>query len=180
MKTVQKGFTLIELMIVVAIIGILAAIAIPAYQDYTVRSQVTEGLNLAADYKTGVAEFFASTGTWPKNEQGIVGANAGAKAGRYVSNVVVTNGTVQVTYGQDANAAIKTNRLDIQPFVNNNLDVAWACGNANAPAGTNSDITVVASGCTDTTNGVCASDALATTVQDKYMPSNCRTGYGGN
>ena len=65
LKSVQKGFTLIELMIVIAIIGILAAIAIPAYQDYTVRAQVTEGLNLAGDLKAAVAEDFANTGLWP-------------------------------------------------------------------------------------------------------------------
>ncbi len=65
MKTLQKGFTLIELMIVIAIIGILAAIAIPAYQDYTIRAQVTEGLNLAGALKAGIAEFYAQNGSWP-------------------------------------------------------------------------------------------------------------------
>ncbi len=65
MKTIQKGFTLIELMIVVAIIGILAAIAIPAYQDFTIRAQVTEGLNLASSIKASVAEYYSDHGTWP-------------------------------------------------------------------------------------------------------------------
>ena len=65
MKVIQKGFTLIELMIVVAIIGILAAIAIPAYQDYTIRAQVTEGLTLAGDLKAGIAEYTAQVGEWP-------------------------------------------------------------------------------------------------------------------
>ena len=65
LKQVQKGFTLIELMIVVAIIGILAAIAIPAYQDYTIRAQVTEGLNLADGLKVAVADYYTQNGTWP-------------------------------------------------------------------------------------------------------------------
>src|ERR1700677_3675390 len=65
LKTVQKGFTLIELMIVIAIIGILAAIAIPAYQNYTIRSQVTEGLSLADGWKTSISEYYAQNGKFP-------------------------------------------------------------------------------------------------------------------
>ncbi len=65
MKTLQKGFTLIELMIVIAIIGILAAIAIPAYQNYTIRAQVTEGLSLAAGWKTAISEYYAQNGAFP-------------------------------------------------------------------------------------------------------------------
>jgi type IV pilus assembly protein PilA len=170
MKTLQKGFTLIELMIVVAIIGILAAIAIPAYQDYTIRSQVSEGLTLSADIKAGIAEYLAQTGSWPLNlvEVGL-GSNPAAKDARYVSQIDVNTGTIQITYGRDANSRIDTLRLDLQPRVNQNGDVVWVCGNANDPLNADPDPG-------DGTDSV----AGATTVLDKHMPASCRTGFGGS
>src|SRR4026209_263454 len=100
MKSVQKGFTLIELMIVVAIIGILAAIAIPAYQDYTVRSKVTEGLNLASSAKVSVAEGFQSNDMNGVNA-GAASWNQNFTATKYVSNVGInpSTGVITITYG---------------------------------------------------------------------------------
>ena len=159
-KQIQKGFTLIELMIVVAFIGILAAIAIPAYQDYTIRAQVTEGLNLAGAVKAAVAETFANTGTWPA-----ANVNAGLDAtptdisGKYVSAVTVTNGVINITYtGSQASTALSANpNLTIRPGLSVNNDVAWVCGRHAVPTG----ITVVG--------------ANTTSVLDKYLPQVCRT-----
>src|ERR1700750_744654 len=107
LKQVQKGFTLIELMIVIAIIGILAAIAIPAYQDYTIRSQVTEGLNLAGSIKAEVAEYFAQNGAWPTSITGGAGTLGHAvtevPSGKYVSGIAInTAGTLVITYSNTA------------------------------------------------------------------------------
>src|SRR6188472_3559082 len=97
-RIANAGFTLIELMIVVAIIGILAAIAIPAYQDYTIRAQVSEGMNLAAAAKAAVAETFLNTGTAPTNRTAAgMSANAADTRGKYVTGVLVTNGVIQIT-----------------------------------------------------------------------------------
>src|SRR6202008_2360443 len=158
MKSLQKGFTLIELMIVVAIIGILAAIAIPAYQDYTIRAQVTEGLNLAADLKAAVAEQFAQTGAWPANNAA-VGITA-VKSGKYVSGVTIATGTIQITYSSAAPQIANTNLngliLGIRPTVSPNGDVIWNCGYKAAIGA-------------DPASG--ASAAPGTTVTAKYLPS---------
>jgi len=173
MKTLQKGFTLIELMIVVAIIGILAAIAIPAYQDYTIRSQVSEGMSLAASVKTAVAEQFANDGTWPTTltDLGIVDA-AGAETppfGKYVSSVDMAGpGTILITYSStapyQANSAIDGQTVALQPYLSDNQDVIWRCGQAPVPDGTDTDPA-----------GTASVDSLANTnVLPKYMPSACR------
>jgi len=126
MKQVQKGFTLIELMIVVAIIGILAAVAIPAYQDYTVRSQVSEGLSLAAGAKTSVAEYYTQRGTFPSdNDEAGMATNTDI-SGTYVTQVNVNSGVIEVTYGNDANTAIASEVLVLSPIANAG-SIEWNC-----------------------------------------------------
>src|SRR6195256_578502 len=129
LKQVQKGFTLIELMMVVAIIGILAAIAIPAYQDYTIRSQVTEGMNLASAVETGVAEYYANTGSWPTTLTLAGGDSANKPSGKYVSSVdVAGTGVITVIYGNQANNNVTGQSLTLTPGLSANNDVAWICG----------------------------------------------------
>ena len=98
MKRVQQGFTLIELMIVVAIIGILAAIAIPQYAEYTNRARVSEGLQLAAGAKTAVAEYFSSQNTWPADNNDAGVAAATDIKGNNVTSVTVANGAITIAY----------------------------------------------------------------------------------
>ncbi|ENS8022790.1 pilin [Neisseria gonorrhoeae] len=108
MNTLQKGFTLIELMIVIAIVGILAAVALPAYQDYTARAQVSEAILLAEGQKSAVTEYYLNNGEWPENNTSAgVASSATDIKGKYVKEVKVENGVVTA----DATNAIETKHL---------------------------------------------------------------------
>jgi type IV pilus assembly protein PilA len=125
----MQGFTLIELMIVVAIIAILAAIALPAYQDYLIRSQVSEGAVLADGAKTAVAEFYSNKGTWPNANISAGLAAPASIAGKYVSSVTVATGIITSTYGNQANSKIATKALVFSP-ADAGGSVTWNCKTA--------------------------------------------------
>jgi len=155
MKAIQKGFTLIELMIVVAIIGILAAIALPAYQDYTIKAQVSEGPQLSEGLKTAISEYYASYGNWPADMTAI-GYGTQVISGSYVTSISQAGGGITVTYGQKANAKVSASHLGITGAVDQNGDIAWVCGSATTPAGF-------------TTGTAGTTDVLA-----KYLPATCK------
>lgn len=147
MKKAQQGFTLIELMIVVAIIGILAAIAVPAYQDYSIRAKVTEGLNLAGAAKLAVAESYVAEGRFLGASNTSYGLPTAASiSGDHVTSVGVGgNGVITVTYGTLGGTA-DNGTVQLQPSTANAGSMTWNClpaGGAPMPA--------------------------------KYLPSTCRT-----
>ncbi|EOG0317762.1 pilin, partial [Neisseria gonorrhoeae] len=114
MNTLQKGFTLIELMIVIAIVGILAAVALPAYQDYTARAQVSEAILLAEGQKSAVTGYYLNHGEWPENNTSAGVASSDKIKGKYVQKVEVAKGVVTATMKSDGvNKEIKDKRLSL-------------------------------------------------------------------
>ena len=148
-------------MIVVAIIGILAAIAIPAYQDYTIRAQVTEGMNMAAAAKAAVAETWMARGVAPASRT-VAGMTPTATdtSGKFVTGVNVLNGEIIVSYGNTAHLNILNATLVLTPYLSVDNSVSWQCAFGLPPTGA----TVMGAGPT------------ASTIQERYLPSNCRTG----
>ncbi|HFA4751499.1 TPA: pilin [Neisseria gonorrhoeae] len=165
MNTLQKGFTLIELMIVIAIVGILAAVALPAYQDYTARAQVSEAILLAEGQKSAVTEYYLNHGEWPKNNDSAGVASASKIIGKYVKEVEVNNGVVTATMKSDGvNNEIQGKKLSLWARRQDG-SVKWFCGQPVTRTEANAkDDTVTAAN--DAGNG--------TNIETKHLPSTCR------
>ncbi len=129
MQKEQQGFTLIELMIVVAIIGILAAIAIPAYQDYTIRAQIFEGLILSAGAKLAVSEYFMDRGAWPADNDEAGLADKHDIIGKYTEHVEVEDNVIEIKFGYDVHAKIMDEKIELTA-VNNAGSISWTCASA--------------------------------------------------
>ncbi|HGK6095546.1 TPA: pilin [Neisseria meningitidis] len=162
MNTLQKGFTLIELMIVIAIVGILAAVALPAYQDYTARAQVSEAILLAEGQKSAVTEYYLNHGIWPANNNSAGVATSTDIKGKYVQSVEVKNGVVTATMASsNVNNEIKGKKLSLWAKRQNG-SVKWFCG---LPVARTDKATA-----NDDVNKATGNNEIDT----KHLPSTCR------
>ncbi|HGG9953764.1 TPA: pilin [Neisseria meningitidis] len=160
MNTLQKGFTLIELMIVIAIVGILAAVALPAYQDYTARAQVSEAILLAEGQKSAVTEYYLNHGIWPGDNSDAGVASSTDIKGKYVKSVEVKNGVVTATMASSGvNNEIKGRKLSLWAKRQNG-SVKWFCGQPVER--------------TDTDEVTADSADTDGKIDTKHLPSTCR------
>ena len=153
----------VALILPVPFMGILAAIAIPAYQDYTIRAQIAEGMNLAAAAKAAVAETFLNTGVVPQDREDAGMSRAGTDTrGKYVSSVEIFEGRIDITYGGEANRIIAGQVLSITPYGSgptvDSLSVVWRCGHAPIPTEATHEIAPYRMG----------------NIEPKYLPAACR------
>ncbi|HGF8764359.1 TPA: pilin [Neisseria meningitidis] len=163
MNTLQKGFTLIELMIVIAIVGILAAVALPAYQDYTARAQVSEAILLAEGQKSAVTEYYLNHGIWPGDNSDAGVATSSEIKGKYVEKVEVAKGVITATMlSTGVNKEIQGKKLSLWAKRQDG-SVKWFCGQPVEradKAGTNNDEVTAATGNEE--------------IDTKHLPSTCR------
>ncbi|CNO97631.1 class I pilin PilE [Neisseria gonorrhoeae] len=166
MNTLQKGFTLIELMIVIAIVGILAAVALPAYQDYTARAQVSEAILLAEGQKSAVTGYYLNHGEWPKdNTSAGVASPASNIKGKYVQKVEVNNGVVTATMASsNVNKEIKDKRLSLWAKRQDG-SVKWFCGQPVQRGAKDAD---------DVTDDAGTDNGGKGKIDTKHLPSTCR------
>ncbi|HEZ7888383.1 TPA: pilin [Neisseria meningitidis] len=171
MNTLQKGFTLIELMIVIAIVGILAAVALPAYQDYTARAQVSEAILLAEGQKSAVTEYYLNHGTWPSNNSSAGVASSSKIKGKYVEKVEVANGVVTATMlSSGVNKEIQGKKLSLWAKRQAG-SVKWFCGQPVTRTGTTTNNDAVTG---TTTNNDAVTAATDKQIDTKHLPSTCR------
>ncbi|HHT8407871.1 TPA: pilin [Neisseria meningitidis] len=164
MNTLQKGFTLIELMIVIAIVGILAAVALPAYQDYTARAQVSEAILLAEGQKSAVTEYYLNHGEWPKNNTSAGVASSSTIKGKYVKEVTVANGVITATMlSSGVNKEIQGKKLSLWAKRQDG-SVKWFCGQPVTRNAANTAKDAVTAANDNSNNG----------INTKHLPSTCR------
>ena len=155
----QHGFTLIELMVTVAILGILMSIAIPAYQDYTVRAKLAEALTLAAEMQPSIRDYHKASGAFPADNAAAGVPEPEFLIGNYVKQIEIENGAIHVTLGNHAGPSVDGEIISIRPLVVDGSPaspISWTCANRAAP------------------EGMSAVGENRTSVQEYFLPGSCR------